>query len=61
MTRLLMEMRRLVRDDRGQDLLEYAMLIALIAVAAIVGVTAVGTSIGGTLWGAVAASVAAAF
>lgn len=61
MTRALLEIRRIVRDERGQDLLEYAMLTALIAVAAIVGVVATGTSIGGTLWGAVSAGAAAAF
>jgi pilus assembly protein Flp/PilA len=34
--------RRFVRDDQGQDLVEYAMLLALIAVVVAVGVTAFG-------------------
>jgi len=34
-----------VRDDEGQDLLEYALLVALIALVAIAAVTAAGTSV----------------
>jgi len=34
---------KLVRDEEGQDLVEYAMLVALIALAAGVGVRAFGT------------------
>ena len=34
-----------VRNDEGQDLLEYALLVALIALVAYVGVTATGTSV----------------
>src|SRR4051812_38512351 len=34
-----------VRDDQGQDLLEYALLVALIALVAIAAVTAAGTSV----------------
>lgn len=37
---------RIVREEEGQDLVEYAILVALIALAAIVGVTAFGTAIG---------------
>jgi pilus assembly protein Flp/PilA len=33
------------RDDSGQDLAEYALLIALIALVAIVAVTLLGTNI----------------
>jgi pilus assembly protein Flp/PilA len=42
MSRLL---RRFVREDEGQDLVEYAMLITLIALVAVVGVGALGTAI----------------
>jgi pilus assembly protein Flp/PilA len=35
----------LVRNEEGQDLLEYALLIALIALVAIAAVTAAGTSV----------------
>jgi pilus assembly protein Flp/PilA len=34
-----------VRNDEGQDLLEYALLVALIALVAIAAVTAAGTSV----------------
>ena len=36
---------RLVRRDDGQDLLEYALLVALIALVAVGAVTAAGTSV----------------
>jgi len=36
---------RFVRDEEGQDLVEYAMLVALIALIAAVGVAAFGTAI----------------
>ena len=36
---------RLVRDDNGQDLIEYALLAALIALACIVVMKLVGTGI----------------
>jgi len=40
--------------DHGQDLLEYALLMALIAVAAIAGVTQVGNVINTVFWEAIA-------
>jgi pilus assembly protein Flp/PilA len=40
-------MTRFVREDSGQDLIEYALLAAFIALAAIVAMTALGTSISG--------------
>ena len=36
-----------VREDGGQDLLEYALLVALIAIAAVLAVTRAGTAVGG--------------
>jgi pilus assembly protein Flp/PilA len=45
MNRMLTRATRWVRDDRGQDLIEYALLAALIALAAVVAMTATGTSI----------------
>jgi Flp pilus assembly pilin Flp len=45
-----------VRRDDGQDLLEYAMLCALIALVAIGAVTAVGNQINTVLWQVIAAS-----
>jgi Flp pilus assembly pilin Flp len=48
--------RRLVRRDDGQDLLEYAMLCALIAVVAVGAVTQVGNTINNVLWQVIAAA-----
>ncbi len=33
------------RDEEGQDLVEYAMLVALVAIVCVVGVTAFGTEV----------------
>jgi pilus assembly protein Flp/PilA len=52
MTRL----RSLVRDDSGQDLLEYALLITLIALACVVAVKAAGTSMA-AIFTAIAAAI----
>ncbi len=38
-------LRRLVREEEGQDLVEYALLVVLIALAVIVGVTAFGNQV----------------
>ena len=42
MTTLL---RRLIREEQGQDLIEYALLAAFIAIVAIVAITEVGTNV----------------
>jgi len=41
----IIRMRTLVRDDSGQDLLEYALLVALIALVAVAAVTSSGQAI----------------
>ena len=41
-------MRRFIRDEEGQDLIEYALLVALIAIAAVVAVTNAGTAVSDT-------------
>jgi Flp pilus assembly pilin Flp len=51
--------RRLRRSD-GQDLLEYALLAALIAIAAIGAVTQVGSTITTVFWDAITAGGPAA-
>jgi pilus assembly protein Flp/PilA len=38
-------LRRMVADERGQDLIEYALVVALIAFAAAAGMSAVATKI----------------
>lgn len=55
-------LRNLVRNDEGQDLLEYALLVALIAIVCVAAVTTTGTSVSdiftaitGELDGAIAA------
>jgi pilus assembly protein Flp/PilA len=52
-------LRSLVRGDSGQDLLEYALLIALIALACVVAVTAAGTSVA-AVFNAIAVKITAA-
>jgi pilus assembly protein Flp/PilA len=42
---LINALRSFTRRDEGQDLLEYALLVALIALVAVLGVTAAGTSV----------------
>ena len=47
----------LAREDQGQDLLEYALLMALIAVAAILTVTRLGNTITDIFWAPIAGSI----
>ena len=48
-----------VRNDEGQDLLEYALLVALIALVAIAAVTAAGGSVN-KIFTAIAGALSAA-
>jgi pilus assembly protein Flp/PilA len=52
-------LRRLREDASGQDLIEYALLIALISLVAIGSITAAGTSIN-AVWNKISANLAAA-
>lgn len=56
MDRLVTLIGRLARREDGQDLLEYAMLCALIALVAIGAVTQVGNTINTVLWEVIAAA-----
>ncbi len=56
MKRLVTFVNERVRSEEGQDLLEYAMLCALIALVALGAVTAVGNQINTVLWQVIAAS-----
>ncbi len=56
MTRVLALIANLAADDQGQDLLEYAMLMALIAVVAVLTVTQLGQTITSILWAPIVAS-----
>ena len=40
----------LTRDESGQDLLEYALLVALIALVAVGAIRTVGSTIQGVFW-----------
>jgi Flp pilus assembly pilin Flp len=42
--------RLVVRRDEGQDLIEYGLLVALIAVVAFVAVSTVGTTVNNLFW-----------
>lgn len=45
---------RWVRREKGQDLLEYGLLMALIAIAALAAVQTVGTTINTVFWQTIA-------
>ena len=47
-----------VRNDEGQDLLEYALLVALIALVAVAGITTAGTNVN-TIFTQIAAKIVA--
>jgi Flp pilus assembly pilin Flp len=47
---------RFRRRDEGQDLLEYGMLAALIAIVALGAVQTLGNTITGVFWNAIAAA-----
>ena len=60
MARAIQAGARFIRDEKGQDLLEYAMLASLIAIGAIVVVTTMGNTINTVFWQYIATNVAAA-
>jgi len=49
-------MRRLAAHDEGQDLLEYGLLVSLIATFLIGSVNLVGDQVNGVWWAAIAAA-----
>ena len=57
MRRVIRLVSRLVRREEGQDLLEYGLLITLIAVAALAGITTVGNIISSVLWRTIAQNI----
>ena len=54
MQQVLVAIRRLVRHDEGQDLLEYGLLAVLIAILAMGAVTTVGQTITSVFWNNIA-------
>ncbi len=56
MTRFTQAVQSLARQDEGQDLLEYALLIALIALVAVGAVTAAGVQVN-AIFGQIAGAI----
>ena len=54
MQRIVAIVQGLVARDDGQDLMEYGLLVVLIAVVAAIAVTAVGVRIDTVLWQSIA-------
>ena len=54
MPRVLVAIDRLVRNDAGQDLLEYGLVAVLIAIAAMIAVKSVGDTLNTLWWGPIA-------
>jgi Flp pilus assembly pilin Flp len=50
MLHLLTTIRRFVATDDGQDLIEYGLLAALIAIVVMVGVSSIGQTIYDVFW-----------
>jgi Flp pilus assembly pilin Flp len=48
---------RLRRRDDGQDLIEYALLVALIAIVAVAAISAVGSAVLNSFWSVIAAGL----
>jgi pilus assembly protein Flp/PilA len=53
---MLNTLKSMIRDEEGASMVEYGLLVSLIALVAIVGVTAVGTKLN-TLFNTVAGSL----
>ena len=52
-------LRRFRRDENAQDLIEYALLIGLVALVAVTAVSEVGTTILNVFWSVIAAGIPA--
>lgn len=50
----------LVTDDDAQDLIEYALLVGLIALVAVIGVASVGSAVNNVLWQTVSTGLSGA-
>jgi pilus assembly protein Flp/PilA len=59
MLNLYTRFQTLVRNEEGQDLLEYALLVALIALVAVGAITLAGTNVN-TIFGRIATALAPA-
>ena len=50
-------LQKFVRGEAGQDLIEYALLVSLIAITAIGSLTGIGTTIVTVFWDVIAAGI----
>ena len=57
MGRVRLAIQHLVRDTEGQDLLEYALLCALIALVVFAGVSALGDTIHTVFWSSIGQAI----
>jgi pilus assembly protein Flp/PilA len=57
MAQLVTAIRQLRAREEGQDLIEYALLVALIAIVAMVGVTTLGNTISNVFWTQIGAAI----
>jgi Flp pilus assembly pilin Flp len=57
MAEMIVIVRRLLDWEDGQDLIEYGLLAALIAVVAIVGITSVGDTIYSVFWSGIGQAI----
>ena len=57
MGRVRLAIRRLARETEGQDLLEYALLCALIALVVFAGVSALGDTIHTVFWSSIGQAI----
>ena len=58
MVNVIARFRALLRNDEGQDLIEYALLAGLIALVAVVGITSAGQEVDG-IWDSIVTSLQA--
>ena len=58
MMNLITRLRAFARNDEAQDLIEYALLVGLISLVAVLAVTAAGGSVNG-IFGSIAGQLAA--
>ena len=45
MMMILQQVKSVIRSEKGQGMVEYGLILALVAIAAIVGLTGIGTSL----------------
>ena len=57
MAQMMAVISRLVRRDKGQDLIEYALLVALIGLVALAGVSTLGSTIQTVFWSGIGQAV----